>query len=103
MKHTPADWHFKVAHDNILQVWGVIEGEDQLIAEVGRKQEEHRRAYEDYARLIASAPELFDALHDLVMDYEDLTDSEDREANKEWHHVYNYAVAAINKVTGETE
>jgi hypothetical protein len=50
------------------------------------------------ARLIAAAPELLEALRDLMPEFESrLGDFE----SPEWHDCWNKAVAAIAKATGE--
>ena len=94
-KHTPGPWRFDLARFNSghedagLSAYGSVVSEegDWFICGI-----EDAKEWEANARLIAAAPELYEALCDMVSDHDDLSEA-----------TLEFARAALAKARGSHE
>lgn len=93
-EHTPGPWKYEwgVKVGGFTQSFDIYtEDEKELIGYV-----EHSDNIEANARLVATAPELLEAL-------QELTTGHKKEGSTEWANAYTKAARAIAKATGEKE
>lgn len=99
MKHTPGPWHF--GDETSLHGTKLVYAEDGwLVADAGRIMKRSGEEIEANARLISSAPDLLEALDELLHTTLDLDISSGVTLTDEEERIRKKAVEAIAKATG---